>query len=99
MILPKLGGAVRGEGQCQEPFPVLPSCFQNARPNLVKGMNWFQNTMTKRFNGRHKLPGHLFAGRYKAVLVEETEYLTTLIHYVHLNPARAKMVSPGYGSG
>jgi len=65
--------------------------------NLVKGMTWFQNTLTKRFNGRHKKTGHLFSGRYKALLVEENEYLTTLIHYVHLNPIRAKLVTQGKG--
>ena len=60
--------------------------------NLVKGMTWFQNTLTKRFNGRHKLVGHLFAGRYKALLVEEGTYLRTLVHYINLNPVRAKIL-------
>ena len=64
--------------------------FKTPEPNLVKGMTWFQSTVTKRFNARHKLRGHLFSGRYKAVLVEENDYLTTLVHYVHLNPVRAK---------
>ncbi len=63
--------------------------FKTPDPNLVSGMTWFQNTLTKRFNARHKFRGHLFSGRYKAVLVEDGEYLGTLIHYVHLNPSRA----------
>ena len=46
--------------------------FKTPEPNLVKGMTWFQSTVTKRFNARHKLRGHLFSGRYKAVLVVET---------------------------
>ena len=66
--------------------------FKTPEPNLVKGMTWFQSTVTKRFNARHKLRGHLFSGRYKAVLVEENDYLTTLVHYVHLNPVRAKLL-------
>ena len=41
--------------------------------NLVAGMKWFQGTYTVRFNARHRLAGHLFAGRYKAVLVEREE--------------------------
>ena len=34
--------------------------------NLVAGMKWLQGTYTVRFNARHRLAGHLFAGRYKA---------------------------------
>ena len=66
--------------------------FKTPEPNLVRGMTWFQSTVTKRYNARHKQRGHLFSGRYKAVLVEENDYLTTLIHYVHLNPVRARLV-------
>ncbi|MBK1829912.1 transposase [Verrucomicrobiaceae bacterium R5-34] len=67
--------------------------FKTPKANLVEGMTWFQNTVTKRHNARNKLRGHLFSGRYKAVLVEENDYLDTLIHYVHLNPVRAKLVA------
>lgn len=71
--------------------------FKTPEPNLVKGMTWFQSTVTKRFNARHRLRGHLFSGRYKAILVEENDYLTTLMHYVHLNPVRAKLVKVSEG--
>jgi putative transposase len=67
--------------------------FKTPKANLVEGMTWFQNTVTKRHNASNKLRGHLFSGRYKAVLVEENDYLSTLIHYVHLNPVRAKLVA------
>ncbi|MDF2378571.1 MAG: transposase, partial [Verrucomicrobiales bacterium] len=69
--------------------------------NLVEGMTWFQNTFTRRINTRHRLWGHLFGGRYKAILVENEElssgshwsdYLVTLMDYLHLNPARAGIV-------
>ena len=66
--------------------------FKTPEANLVKGMTWFQGTVTKRYNARHRQRGHLFSGRYKAVLVEENEYLTTLVNYVHLNPVRARLV-------
>ena len=72
--------------------------FKTSKPNLVDGMTWFQNTVTKRHNGRNKMRGHLFSGRYKAVLVEENDYLSTLIHYVHLNPVRAKLVDVAKGT-
>ena len=71
--------------------------------NLVEGMQWFQNTFTRRINTRHKLWGHLFGGRYKAILVEDeslggeayqSDYLRVLIDYIHLNPARAGWIDP-----
>ena len=45
--------------------------METPQPNLVEGMRWVQNIYTRRFNHRHKLLGHVFGGRYKAVLVEE----------------------------
>ncbi|MCF6178430.1 MAG: transposase [Geopsychrobacter sp.] len=47
---------------------------------------------TQWINWRTKRHGHLFQGRYKAVLVEEDEYLLQLVAYLHLNPLRAGMV-------
>ena len=69
--------------------------LETPEPNLVAGMAWLQNTYTRRHNVRHKLWGHLFGGRYKAVLVdpEDVLYLPTLIDYLHLNPVRAGLVS------
>jgi len=44
--------------------------LQTPLANLVAGMKWFLGTSTSRFNRRHKLFGHLFSGRYKALLVD-----------------------------
>ncbi|MCB1232373.1 MAG: transposase [Verrucomicrobiae bacterium] len=71
--------------------------------NLVEGMRWLQNAYTRYFNTRHRDWGRVFGDRYKSVLVEEAvsfggrgtargDYLTTLIDYVHLNPARAGLI-------
>lgn len=62
--------------------------------NLVEGMAWLLSTYTIRLNHRHKLFGHVFSGRYKALLVDGSGhgYLRTVCDYVHLNPARAKLV-------
>src|SRR2546421_884295 len=62
--------------------------------NLVSGMKWLLGVYTKRFNIRHKLCGHLFAGRYKALIVDGSGngYLRTVCDYVHLNPVRAKLI-------
>jgi REP element-mobilizing transposase RayT len=66
-------------------------------PNLVAGMKWLLGVYTKRFNIRHKTCGHLFAGRYKALVVDGSGngYLQTVCDYVHLNPLRAKLIAPG----
>jgi REP-associated tyrosine transposase len=48
---------------------------------------------TRSFNFRHRRIGHLFQGRYKAILVDSEAYLRELVRYIHLNPVRAKIVS------
>ena len=63
--------------------------------NLVDGMKWFLGTYTSRFNRRHQHFGHLFSGRYKALLVDGSGngYFKSVCDYVHLNPARAGLLS------
>jgi REP-associated tyrosine transposase len=67
---------------------------ETPKANLVAGMKWFLGTYTSRFNRRHKLFGHLFSGRYKSLVVDGSGsgYLRTVCDYVHLNPARAKLL-------
>jgi REP-associated tyrosine transposase len=62
--------------------------------NLVAGMRWLLSTYTIRFNHRHQWVGHVFSGRYKALLVEGSGngYLKTVCDYVHLNPVRAGLL-------
>jgi putative transposase len=54
-------------------------------------------TYTQRYNARHRQRGHLFQGRYRAVPVEadSAEYFQTVSTYIHLNPARAKLIRIG----
>lgn len=47
---------------------------------------------TRWINKKEKRFGHLFQGRYKAILVEADQYLTVLVRYVHLNPVRSGLV-------
>ncbi|MBI5386481.1 MAG: transposase [Verrucomicrobia bacterium] len=70
--------------------------IETPQANLVAGMKWLLGTYTGRFNRRHKFFGHLFSGRYKALLVDGATpgYLRTLSEYVHLNPVRAKLLTP-----
>ena len=70
--------------------------LETPRANLVDGMKWFLGTYTSRFNRKHKVFGHLFSGRCKALVVDggERGYLKTVCDYVHLNPVRAKLLRP-----
>lgn len=61
--------------------------------NLSRGMRQLNGHYTQKFNRRHGLVGHLFQGRYKAILVQKEAYLLELARYVVLNPVRAGMVS------
>ena len=68
--------------------------IETPRPNLVEGMKWLLGTYTMRFNRRHRVSGHLFAGRYKSLLIDgaASDYLRIVCDYVHLNPVRAGLV-------
>ena len=63
--------------------------------NLVAGMKWFQQTFTQRTNAFHKSWGHVYQGRYKAILVDDEDalYFRTEGEYIHLNPVEAGLVS------
>jgi REP element-mobilizing transposase RayT len=64
--------------------------------NLSKGMRQLNGVYTQYSNRRHRRVGHLFQGRYKAILVDGDSYLLELARYVVLNPVRAGMVKePG----
>ena len=65
---------------------------ETPEPNLAQGMRQLNGVYTQRFNRAHARVGHVFQGRYKAILVERDNYLLELARYVVLNPLRAKMV-------
>ncbi len=73
--------------------------LQTPEPNLVAGMSWLQNTLTRRYNVRHRQWGRLFGDRYKSVVVEGDDgyHYQTLMDYLHLNPVRAGLVRPEAG--
>lgn len=62
------------------------------RANLSRLMRHVNGVYTQAFNRRHGLTGHLFQGRFKAILVDREAYLLELCRYVELNPVRAGMV-------
>ncbi len=79
---------------------LMPNHFhlvvETPQANLVAGMKWLLGVYTGRFNRRHRLFGHVFSGRYKSLIVDGsgTGYFKTVCDYVHLNPARAKLLGP-----
>ena len=69
---------------------------ETPKGNRVAGMKWFLGTYTARFNRRHKVVGHLFSGRYKALVVDAASpgYFRTICDVVHLDPVRARLLAP-----
>jgi hypothetical protein len=60
--------------------------------NLPQIMRHINGAYTTYFNVKRDRSGHLFQGRYKAILVDIDEYAKELSRYIHLNPVRAKIV-------
>lgn len=60
--------------------------------NLAQGMRQLNGVYTQGFNRQHRRVGHVFQGRYKAILVHKDSYLLELARYIVLNPVRAQMV-------
>jgi REP element-mobilizing transposase RayT len=65
---------------------------ETVEANLSAGMRQLNGLYTQRFNRRHGVVGHLYQGRYKAILVQKEAHLLELSRYVVLNPVRANMV-------
>ena len=64
--------------------------IETRRAALNRALRYLNGVYTQSFNRRHKRVGHLFQGRYKAILVEKESYLLELSRYIHLNPWRVK---------
>ena len=83
--------------------------IQTPRANISRCMRHINGVYTQRYNRAHKCDGQLFRGRYKAIVVEQDDYLLELVGYMHRNPLRAGLVDsiaqyawsshPGYLSG
>ena len=61
--------------------------------NLPQIMRHINGAYTTYFNIKRDRSGHLFQGRYKAILVEKDAYAKELSRYIHLNPVRAGIVA------
>ncbi len=70
---------------------------ETPEPTLSRGMRQLNGVYTQAFNRAHRRVGHLFQGRFKAILVEKEAHLLELCRYVVLNPVRAGIVRTARG--
>ena len=92
-----LGEACERHGWRVHAYAIIPNHFHVAletpHANLVEGMHWLAGTFANRFNRFRGERGHLFQGRYQALLVEDAAALLRLVNYIHLNPLRGRLVA------
>jgi REP element-mobilizing transposase RayT len=86
---PKTGFQVPADCLMRNHFHLV---LETPNANLVAGMAWLLSTYTIRLKHRHTLFGHVFSGRYKALIVDGDGrgYLRTVCDHGHLNPVRAQ---------
>jgi len=65
--------------------------IETPEKNLSKIMHHINSSYTSYINIKRKRSGHLFQGRFKAIIVDKDNYLLELSRYLHLNPVRANM--------
>ena len=79
-------------------FCLMPSHYHlllsTPEGQLSRWMRHINGDYVRGFNARHRRVGHLWQGRYKALVVEDAGYLKECSRYIHLNPNRAKMTRP-----
>ena len=94
--LERLGRYRRKFGHTIQAYCLMPNhvhlLVESAHEPLAKFMQGLQQSYSQYFNLRHGKTGHVFQGRYKAIVCQQDEYLLQLIRYIHLNPVRAGMV-------
>jgi putative transposase len=86
----KFGGIIHTFCLMDNHFHLL---LETPRGNLSRIMHFINTSYTLHFNARYSRVGHLFQGRFKAILIEADAYAQTVSRYIHLNPVRAGLVS------
>jgi putative transposase len=89
--------------EAQERYGYLLHCYvlmtnhyhlliETPQGNMSQVIHYVNASYTNYLNKKRQRNGHLFQGRYKAILIDHTGYLLELSRYVHLNPVRAHLV-------
>ncbi|MFA5479799.1 MAG: transposase [Candidatus Muiribacteriota bacterium] len=77
-------------------FALMPNHYHlyliTHEANLTKAMHYLNSSYTNWFKIKHEIVGHVFQGRYKAIVVDKDNYFFRVIDYIHLNPVEAKIV-------
>jgi putative transposase len=78
-------------------YTLMPNHFhlllETKEVALSKIMQGFLQSHTQWFNRKYKTVGHLFQGRYKAILCDKTSYLLVLVRYLHINCIRSRLAA------
>ena len=94
LFLEKLKTSIEIYGVKVQAYVLMSNHFhfiiETPKANLSEFMRHFNIAYTGAYNRRHKRVGHLYQGRYKAILVDKDSYLLELSRYLHLNPIRIK---------
>jgi len=92
LLLELLGDVVGGFRWLCHSYCLMPNHYhlvvETPEPNLSRGMRQLNGIYAQTFNRRHGRVGHLFGGRFKAILVQQESYLLNLCAYVVRNPLR-----------
>ena len=100
LFLDTLAGVVSRYGWICHAYCLMGNHYhlvvETPKANLSLGMRQLNGIYTQSFNRRHKRVGHIFQGRFKAILVQKESYLLELCRYIVLNPMRVKGgITPG----
>ena len=107
LFLDWLDGACNSHGWRIHAWVLMGNHFhlllETPEPNLVSGMKWLLGGFSQAWNRRYKRTGHVFQGRYKAIPVageraSDPYHFRIVADYIHLNPARAKLVGGTKGA-
>src|ERR1700752_5232406 len=66
--------------------------IETPKSGLSRTLRYLNGVYTQTFNRRHRRVGHLFQGRFKAILVQKESHFLEVCRYVVLNPVRAKVI-------
>lgn len=97
-FLAGVGGLVEGGDLAVCAFCLMPNHYhllcETPRGGLSRWMRHINGDYARWFNSRHRRVGHLWQGRYKAIAVEDGDYLAECSRYIHLNPNRSRITRP-----
>ena len=95
LFLKVLEDAIDRYGWLCHAYCLMPNHYhlliETPTPNLSRGMRHLNGVYTQSFNRAHHRMGHIFQGRFKAILIEKESHLLEAARYIVLNPVRAEL--------